>query len=586
MLRASDNLGPSPFRNTRRQKAMLHASNNLGPSPFRNTQRQKASILALARAFDEDGQHANDHDSFLKSARPPVVTESHQKADIRDETTSNHAWIMARPPTNLSSKKTATKQVEPSNKVISKIGNDLGPSPFKGRYRQGPAVLAWCNGVSVDATEPIKVVPPDNAITLDESIITSDDAVTLEYLDDSDTSTEYFTPKGSTTSDKFDHPEDSGSVDKFSTPGARYRQGSAILAWCHGIPWDSSDFIEVMTPNHDAFLLDDSVISPDDAITLDDSVTFNNLFTPEGSTASDGISHPEDSSSIDEFFTLEEDFEIPVEVEQPINEHNDQSRNVIVPQLFLQTGLGRIPPEIRVMIWDYVLTPSSEVRFLDTSEGISPNRTCPAVLQVCRLMFQESQRVFYSVYPFHIIGAPVLYNFLKTLGPMLRKELRQLRIGGLIVKVPRFTEDELDDLVNERQLDADLREELALQTSPSLHPDIHAVAEYLMGCTRLKTIRLDFNVGEEFHCVFFLLDMYHIGEALIEFTDEFNWMVRPVPYDEYKAWLKVMWDQAYPSESTWGISNWGNERSILVELVDKPERKKHSWAERDEIVLT
>lgn len=255
------------------------------------------------------------------------------------------------------------------------------------------------------------------------------------------------------------------------------------------------------------------------------------------------------------------------------------------PQPFLRTGLGKLPPEIREVIWEDVLS-SQEARVIDADVRQPPDLTdamsavalseapppsmqdevpCPALLQVCRMVYQEAQNIYYAETMFRFTDASSLTGFLNKIGKERRLTITVLRLGGLTIKEPTFSNDFLDEHYGEGNTRASQRESLAAMTSDCEHPKVQEAVEYLKDCKHLKTIHLDLKVGQESLYIFILFDVYGFGNVVIDFLDTFHWAVRWAP-EEFEEWLPNFATRAGPQGPDWGDDIRGNDRLVEVDV--------------------
>ena len=259
-----------------------------------------------------------------------------------------------------------------------------------------------------------------------------------------------------------------------------------------------------------------------------------------------------------------------LDTQQHTPERVDRPENLSTPQPFLLTGLGRIPPEIRVMIWEYVLTPSTKVRLTTPSTSAQDLMTCPAILQTCRLVFSEAQKVFYSAQSFRFVDTPSFLGFLKTIEPCVRKELRHLHISELADRQPIYTEKVLNTLCDKMEYNDVQRQECARRTRAGLHSDANETAHLLRMCDNLQKITINVKLGEEIIAISFLKQLYEHGNIAIDFEDDSHWAVKAVEYLESEAWEESgCWIAARLSLLWCRKNSRANDRLVEVTLVDK-----------------
>lgn len=204
------------------------------------------------------------------------------------------------------------------------------------------------------------------------------------------------------------------------------------------------------------------------------------------------------------------------------------------PRPFLDTGLGRLPTEIRLAIWKYVLiAPSTPGIAVNPDYGIEkqilaretlgfPQGACNslpketahdqrsvlhvALLMTCKLIHQEATHILYSNNTFHFANASSLVAFLTSVGSQNREKLQVLHIEGL---------------ANDTRLDiCDSRDTFVKHANKN-------AARLLMGCKKIYKVYFTMNVGEEVECISFLENMHgtgwhSCGAIKIDYQDVFN----------------------------------------------------------------
>lgn len=255
------------------------------------------------------------------------------------------------------------------------------------------------------------------------------------------------------------------------------------------------------------------------------------------------------------------------------------------PRPFLHTGLGRLPPEIREVIWEDVLS-SQEAHVFDAdmhqplgltdamstvalAEAPPPSMqnevSCPALLQVCRTVYQEAQHIYYADTMFKFTDPSSLTGFLVKIGMQNRLTITVLRLGGLTSREPTFSEAALDEHCREGNFGAGRREIFAAMTSNREHPKAKEAIPYLKECKHLRTIHLDLKVGEEIYYIIFLFHMYGFGKVVVDFVDTFHWTVRWAPR-EFDEWYPEFYKRARPQGLEWGVDILRNDRLVEVDV--------------------
>ena len=254
------------------------------------------------------------------------------------------------------------------------------------------------------------------------------------------------------------------------------------------------------------------------------------------------------------------------------------------PRPFPETCLGRLPGEVRNMIYERLLIypPSQSMRYLrvpldtHTHSDISPARgaivdtnsenpsaelptlaigqqsrsakvSYVAILQTCRQINREAYHIFYANNAFHFKSAPDLINFLIGIGPLRRAELTTLHLEGLVVDQPSWTKDELDSF------SLDERERLEADRQQALHPDICALTKLLISCKHLSRLRLDMRACERLDYFLFVHFLLGTGDQVVYLVDGSRWVVRfPCTDERYPAF-------------TWKYEEMGTEDNRMLD---------------------
>lgn len=265
------------------------------------------------------------------------------------------------------------------------------------------------------------------------------------------------------------------------------------------------------------------------------------------------------------------------------------------PQPFLHTAMGTLPPEIREVIWKYVLS-SQGASILHNSTDSPEDLThailvvplagplstapqgqnpCPALLKICRLVYQEARPIYFANNRFRFSDAASFLRFLVKIGPDNRGKITFLHLGGLLHEEPIYTEEEIDEECRENNLNATERASMAARTTRIMHPSACEAADCLHECNHLRSIVLVMKVDEEVSYILFLLHLGGHGNVVIDFLDTFHWTVRWAP-EEYNQWYDEdgdeCWPGSRPDRSSWGEDQSGNDRVVEVDFSMMKER--------------
>ena len=270
-------------------------------------------------------------------------------------------------------------------------------------------------------------------------------------------------------------------------------------------------------------------------------------------------------------------------------------KKALTPQPFLNTNLGRVPPEVREIIWKYLLISSTSHIFVQnqnvdaqsqpesqpSGDSQLSSKATPStiwstqpfspeidLLRTCRLVREECQHIFYSKNSFILASASDLLGFLRSMGDDCRDKLRSLHLVGLITDKLSYTEKELDEFCREGWFGFGERDSLAQETGPDLHPHAEKATGLLRACKNLKTIDIEFKVGEELGIIHLLQEWHGFDKTAIDFLDDFSWIVRPTRFLEKSIWrISDAHELARPSDSSWGTLVSGNDRVVKVSIL-------------------
>ena len=270
---------------------------------------------------------------------------------------------------------------------------------------------------------------------------------------------------------------------------------------------------------------------------------------------------------------------------------------------FSETTLGRLPGEIRDMIFEHLLVapPSQATRYLRVPDAafVNPEETearrshvAPlqkselgkvsyvAILQTCRQIYEEAYHVFYAKNAFHFTSVPVLIAFLKGIGPTRRAELTTLQLEGLVVDQAVWDKDVLDSYCLENNIGSVERKELEAERWQSIHPQTHKVTELLDGCKNLSRLILEMRTHERFD-YFFFLKTYLDGtrRPVVYIVDNSRWVVRwpctkedeKIDWDQEAARIEETVDKWYAYEAVHPVPETEGLQQVVVDIFRGPE---------------
>lgn len=208
--------------------------------------------------------------------------------------------------------------------------------------------------------------------------------------------------------------------------------------------------------------------------------------------------------------------------------HRDRSPN---PQPFHDTGLGKLPPEIRYEVWKLVCVApeydSFTLRHLPRWALLliwEKDLSCPTLLQVCHLINKEAQAVYYANTAFCFTTAHNLTSFLGKIGPERLKNITTLHIEGLTHPAPTYRG--IDELCRNDPEPSQWRKYFATKTTPGVHPGTRRAGQYLRRCQNLRTMFLPVAFREWPYCELVVRSIYSwYTRCKVEIVRDCYWKV-------------------------------------------------------------
>lgn len=270
-----------------------------------------------------------------------------------------------------------------------------------------------------------------------------------------------------------------------------------------------------------------------------------------------------------------------------------------LPRPFNQTRLGKLPGEIRTMIYEHVLViPSSFMmtRYgptlrdsnLDTPEDILQSTQfisegpkeppATATLQVCRQIVREAYHIFYEKNTLYFETAQELRDFLVHIGPGRRPAVRAIHIDRLLTPVRLWSDADLEEIrISQPWMTAGQHERYARATHNVASMESREVSELCMDCTELPRISFNLEAIDGMTYVLFLLDFVAYGKAQVDFVDHGHWHVVKSDCSWYwQAALTIQLRELKDGESLFGIGNHRVEVTFAKDL----KRKRYTESQR------
>ena len=207
-----------------------------------------------------------------------------------------------------------------------------------------------------------------------------------------------------------------------------------------------------------------------------------------------------------------------------------------VPRPFLETTLGRLPPEIRAPIFRDVLTvgtlsplkdgisvPMVKSRSQVTQSPAGP-ASCLALLQTCRQIYHETSCLFYTLNTLHFSKPQDLLSFLRQLGSERCDELKSLHLDDMTVRVPKYT---LSHLGIFRSLgeNEDTLAWIASRLCDEIHEDFKEAVQLLNKRGNLRKLYLDMRPTQTLKYVLFCAKLPCFRNREIKFASPSRWSV-------------------------------------------------------------
>ena len=224
------------------------------------------------------------------------------------------------------------------------------------------------------------------------------------------------------------------------------------------------------------------------------------------------------------------------------------------PKPFHETGLGKLPPEIRSLIFKDVLTVRStsslkdgfSVRIKKTkaaaprkhhdADTVGPAKpaSCLALLLASRHIYLEAFPLFYALNTFFLSSPRKLRAFLRHIGPLRRNEIRSLHLENIIVPVPFFSANSLARFREYDDGDDDLYASMVASRMKVVHPDMKRALGRLNASGRFDTLHLFIRPSQALQCIGLCTRLPGCERSAIAFESPSRWVVM-VPSRERSA---------------------------------------------------
>ena len=223
----------------------------------------------------------------------------------------------------------------------------------------------------------------------------------------------------------------------------------------------------------------------------------------------------------------------------------DRSNNAVAKP-FRHTGLGKLPPEIREIIFINLLAsppPYAGYDFNINSAGPENSPSAPKkfvdikaswhqITQTCRQVYLESWPLFFASKSYYLANPQELrrlveYGCRRSLIPPFRHDtITTLCLEGLVTDKSLYTKEKIDQILSDPtdyRSRISTRQQLEAQTFMSLDT---GACHRLSNLSNLKTVGLRMRVGQEMEYVNFMYGVSDMPRGLVEFVDQSHWLIR------------------------------------------------------------
>ncbi|CAF9931689.1 MAG: hypothetical protein ALECFALPRED_005078 [Alectoria fallacina] len=225
-----------------------------------------------------------------------------------------------------------------------------------------------------------------------------------------------------------------------------------------------------------------------------------------------------------------------------------------VKKPFHQTHLGKLPPELRQMIYTGLLATPPSYAGHDFASNFPEHKISPSasekcvhimaswsqVTQTCRQIYMESRPVFFASKSYYLANPLELtyligHDNISSRPFFLWDTITALCLRDLVKHSKVYTKEQVDNIFSDptdyrRFLNT--RQEIEAMTVKTLDTSLGFLFRRL---NSLRTVGLCLRVGEEMLYVNFLYCLSGMRRGLVEFVDPGHWLMRPQnPEDVWK----------------------------------------------------
>ena len=250
-----------------------------------------------------------------------------------------------------------------------------------------------------------------------------------------------------------------------------------------------------------------------------------------------------------------------------------------VPKPFLETTLGRLPPEVRATIFKDVLTVGT---LSPLKDGISvpmvksPSQvtgspagpaSCLALLQTCRQIYHETSCLFYTLNTLHFSKPQDLLSFLRHLGTERCDELMSLHLDEMTVKVPQYTRSNLELFRSLGENESTLAW-IASRLCDEIHEDFKEAGQLLNKRGNLRKIYLDMRPSQTLKYILFCAKLPCFRKKEIKFASPTRWSLVVPSTSRRRSCIDTFLNQARetPIQDMPFYAYWNGNEKYRVEL--------------------
>lgn len=207
------------------------------------------------------------------------------------------------------------------------------------------------------------------------------------------------------------------------------------------------------------------------------------------------------------------------------------------PLPFLETGFGKLPLELRLEIYEYVLgePPTALKDGLSVpmvKKSRSPSRL--SLLGTCCQIYNEACGIFYSKYTLFLSSAEDLLDFLTSVGPVRRQFITSLHLGGLMKEDRAFSAGKIVEMLG-REPGVN-REALTKAMNTLPYPEAEKSHPLLADCGSLRKLYLEVKVPDELQHIRWLTEL-PLKDNMIDFQDPLHWgLTAGSSRERYRNW--------------------------------------------------